>query len=309
MTAELAIATDGLSKRFGATQALRDLSLAVPERCVYGFLGPNGAGKTTTMRLLLGLLRPSGGRVRLFGADVARDRVAALRGVGAVIETPALYEHLSGRDNLALTARLLKLGSSEIDRVLEIVDMAKAAGRKVRGYSLGMKQRLALGRALLGEPRLLLLDEPTNGLDPEGIVVMRALIRDLPERLGCTVFLSSHLLAEVDQIAAIVGVMKEGRLLLQGSKRDLLGDSNIVRIGLDDTEAGRAVLVNAGAAIVDQEPGQLSVRAIAARTPRESASRFNALLVGAGIAVHRLQLESRSLEQLYHDTAAGEGDR
>lgn len=306
MTTSMAIATQGLTKNFAKNRAVDDLSLQVPRRCVYGFLGPNGAGKTTTMRLLLGLLRASAGSVFLNGHDIARDRIAALRGTGAVIETPALYDHLTGHANLALTARLLKLDAVEIDRVLDIVDMAKAADRKVGGYSLGMKQRLALARALLGNPRLLLLDEPSNGLDPEGMAVMRTLIRDLPERLDCTIFLSSHILSEVEQVASVIGVMKQGRLLVQGSARELLGGSDTVQIGLSDAEAGSELLVRAGYAVVARGKGRVDISVGSQDSAREAAARVNALLVGAGVSVHRVQENKRSLEQLYHQLSDGE---
>ena len=186
---------------------MKDVSLFVPEACVYGFVGPNGAGKTTVMRLLLGLLQADAGTVRLFGHSVEKNRRAALTHVGAVIESPAHYSHLSGRDNLRLTCTLLGLPGTESDRVLELVDLATEGGQKVGTYSLGMKQRLAIARTLLGAPRLLLLDEPTNGLDPDGIISMRAFIRDLPDRIKGTVFISSHLLTEVQQVADYVGLM------------------------------------------------------------------------------------------------------
>lgn len=177
----LAVETSALGRRFGAQEAVCEVDLAVPEGAVYGFLGQNGAGKTTTIRMLLGLLKPSEGRARLFGRDVRNERIEAARLVGALVETPCHYDHLTGRENLAITARLLRAGRGEIDRVLDIVELAGAADRRVGGYSLGMRQRLGVARALLGRPRLLILEEPTNGLDPQGIRDMRQLIAALAQ--------------------------------------------------------------------------------------------------------------------------------
>ena len=188
---KIAIETEGLGRRFGTEAAVHGVALRVPERAVYGFLGQNGAGKTTTIRLLLGLIKPTAGTAKIFGLDVQRSRREAARLVGALVETPCHYDHLTGRENLAITRRLLGTDNSEIDRVLETVDLTYAADRRVGGYSLGMRQRLGVARALIGKPRLLLLDEPTNGLDPHGILDMRKFIGTLPDREGVTVFVSS----------------------------------------------------------------------------------------------------------------------
>ncbi len=306
-SAPFAIMTAGLTRRFGTRTAVRDLTLRVPVGCVYGFLGPNGAGKTTTMRLLVGLLRPDAGSVRLLSHDLHTDRLAALAQVGAFIETPALYDHLSGRTNLDLTRSLLSLPRSEVDRVLELVDMRDAADRRVGGYSLGMKQRLALARSLLGSPRLLLLDEPTNGLDPDGIIAMRALIRALPERIGGTVLMSSHLLNEVEQTATVAGLMNAGRLVLQGDVRSLTGGAGIVRIELDDAARGAAVLVTDGAKIVETGESVLRVQLSTAGEAPDRVARFNRLLTEAGIGVSGLMRETRSLEQVYRDAVANHG--
>ncbi len=241
-----AIETTGLTKYYGAQAVVNDVSLQVPKACVYGFVGPNGAGKTTVMRLLLGLLRADTGTVRLFGHDLEHNRRAALSNVGAVIESPALYGHLSGRSNLRLTCTLLGLPDTESDRVLELVELTKAGGQKVCTYSLGMKQRLAIARTLLGAPRLLLLDEPTNGLDPDGIISMRAFIRDLPDRINGTVFVSSHLLSEVQQIADYVGLMQTGRLTIQDKVASLIGNSSHYLIEVDDPGRGTEILIASG---------------------------------------------------------------
>lgn len=204
---EPAIRTQCLSRRFGLQQAVDGLKLTVPPGRIYGFLGPNGAGKTTTIRMLLGLLRPSAGQIWLFGQPLHADRCRLLRRVVALVEVPSLYEHLTGRENLDVARRLLGTARAQVDRVLALVRLTGDADRPVRTYSLGMKQRLGLALALLDEPDLLILDEPTNGLDPAGIHETRVLIRELPEQHGITVFLSSHLLGEVEQVADTVGIL------------------------------------------------------------------------------------------------------
>lgn len=296
-----AIETIALSKRFGAVTAVEDVALSVPERSVYAFLGPNGAGKTTTIRLLLGLLRPSAGEARIFGHDIRRERLEALANVGAVIETPALYDHLSGRENVDITRGVLGLKRSETDRVLELVGLTGAQRRRAGGYSLGMRQRLALARALLGAPKLLLLDEPTNGLDPDGIQEMRSFIHTLPERTGATVFLSSHLLSEVEQTATHVGLVSNGRLVLQDTLADVLrGRQPVIEFDVDD--AARAVSVLASA--WPEETVSLTERGVRVRLRaqgdgREGAAAINAALVGAGIGVFRIAPQAHRLEDVY----------
>lgn len=214
---ETVIRTQGLSKRFGQRYAVKNLELSVPEGAVYGFIGPNGAGKSTTMKLLLGLLRPTQGRVFLFGRELtAASRLGLLRRTGSLIEQPPGYAHLTGEENLRIAADLKGLGQREIDRALETVSLTAERDKPVRAYSLGMRQRLGVAFALLGEPPLLVLDEPTNGLDPAGMREMRALLRSLPERSGTTVFISSHLLSELEQIVDHVGVIDRGAMLYQG---------------------------------------------------------------------------------------------
>ncbi|MBX9815049.1 MAG: hypothetical protein A4S12_09325 [Proteobacteria bacterium SG_bin5] len=298
----LAIETLGLSKGFGGRLAVEGVSLRVPMGSIYGFLGPNGAGKTTTMRLLLGLLRADAGQVRLLGVDLAADRIAALRGVGAFVESPSLYDHLSGRANLGLTQTLLGLPRREIDRVLEVVELRHAAERRVAGYSLGMKQRLALARALLGAPRLLLLDEPTNGLDPDGIIAMRDLIRALPHRIGATIFVSSHLLAEVERVATIIGLMRGGRLVLQADIAALTGGARRVRFDLDHAARGVALLGGMGLQAEVIDAGALHLVCPAQDQVAPLAARANGALVGAGIAVFAITPEPRTLEQIYRQS-------
>jgi lantibiotic transport system ATP-binding protein len=286
------IETHGLTRRLGGRAAVDGVDLRVPGESVYGFLGPNGAGKTTTIRLLLGLLRPDGGEVQLFGEPFSRD---ALRSVGSLVESPSLYPHLTGRENLEVTRRLLGTARAAIDRALEISRLQADANRLVRDYSLGMKQRLGLALALLNEPRLLVLDEPTNGLDPAGIREMRDLLQRLPRDHGVTVFLSSHLLAEVEQVAGFVGIIHEGRLTFQGRLDELRErQKSHLRLGVRRAEAVLELLRASGLAA--QADGGAFVRVEAGA--REAAS-VNRLLVESGHDVFHLSVERQSLETIF----------
>src|SRR5215472_9516228 len=215
------IQIDQVWKSYGSTPAVKGLSLRVPPKSIFGFLGPNGAGKSTTIRMMLGLQRPDRGNIRLFGKPLDADRLDALARVGSLVESPSLYLHLTGRENLEVHRRLLNAPADVIDEVLETVGLAQAADRPVRGYSSGMKQRLGLAQALLGRPELLILDEPTNELDPAGIHEVRSLVRSLPKRRGVTVFLSSHLLSEVEQVATHLAIISQGRLMFEGTRQEL----------------------------------------------------------------------------------------
>ena len=303
-----AIATEGLSKRFGDFEAISGINLRVPENAVYGFLGPNGSGKTTAMRLVLGLLRPDAGRIELFGQDIEAHRMELLLRFGAFIESPALYDHLSGRANLEITCRLLDLPRSEVARVLDIVSMSRDADRKVREYSLGMRQRTALARTLLGEPRLLVLDEPTNGLDPEGIAEMRELIRSLPGRIGCTVLVSSHLLSEVEQVADYAGFLRKGRLVMEGRLTDLLAGGQRLQIVVDDNQRALGLLAREGLQdlAMDKAMGAIELKAPDTMPIETFAALINRQLVAGGLDVSVLQPKRRTLESLY-DTAANSG--
>ncbi len=206
-----AIETRGLTRTFGSCTAVDGLDLLVPRGTVYGFLGPNGAGKTTTIRLLLGLLRPNRGAIFLNGEILTQERRERMRGVGALVETPSLYPHLTARENLQVTARILNLPASPIAEALALAGLTADADRVVRGYSLGMRQRLGLALAWLGEPALMLLDEPSNGLDPAGMRELRDRLRHLARSRNVTMFLSSHVLNEVEQVADWIGIVSRGR--------------------------------------------------------------------------------------------------
>lgn len=299
-----AVSTSALSRSFGDLTAVARLDLDVPRGAVYGFLGPNGAGKTTTIRMLLGLIRPDAGEVRLFDVPLReRTRRDLLRRIGALVETPSLYSHLTGRENLEATRLLLGAPRSRVSRVLELVRLTEAAGRLVGGYSLGMRQRLGLALALLGEPELLILDEPTNGLDPAGIREIRDLIRTLPAEAGVTVFLSSHLLAEVEQMATYLGIVQAGRLLFQGTPAELKAErSGMVTLGVDRPAEVADLLVRSGFSCSADGDGCLRVSAAG----KDDAARLNRLVVEAGFAVHSLACEGVSLESIFLDlTEAG----
>ena len=290
------ISTEAITRVFHRKTAVRDLSLEVQLGSIYAFLGPNGAGKSTTIRMLLGLLRPSRGNVTLFGLDLRHNRSEILARTGSLVETPSLYEHLSARENLEIPRRILDAPRSDIDRVLQIVGLENASRNLVRTFSLGMKQRLGLAQAFLGKRELLILDEPTNGLDPAGIQEMRSLIKRLPAEHGVTVFLSSHLLTEVEQVATHVGMLSQGELVFQGSIEELkrLRGSRL-RIGVSDSERALALMSRHGwkAERENEENGYILASDI------QAAAAVNRALIEAGLAVHHLTVESDSLEEVF----------
>ena len=302
MTAPIAIA--GVWKSFGATQAVRGLSLEVTARTVFGFLGPNGAGKSTTIRMILGLQRPDRGQILLFGKPLEADRMGALARVGALVEAPSLYLHLTGRENLEVHRRLLGARTAAIDEALETVRLTGAANRAVRGYSTGMKQRLGIAQALLGKPDLLLLDEPTNGLDPAGIHEVRSLIRELPDRQGATIFLSSHLLAEVEQVATHLAILSAGQARFTGTADELRRRNRPQLVAdVDEPERAAGVLRQAGLA-VSVGVGQIRMDELGGFAP----AAINAMLVRAGIGVAQFAWERPSLEEAFLNlTEATEG--
>ncbi|MBL8214220.1 MAG: ATP-binding cassette domain-containing protein [Bryobacterales bacterium] len=281
-------------KSYGSVEAVRGLDLTVPPQSVFGFLGPNGAGKSTTIGLILGLLRPTRGTIALFDQDLDNNR-SVLGRIGSLVESPSLYPHLTGRENLEVHRRLLGLSTRAIEDVLENVGLMSASSRLVRQYSFGMKQRLGLAQALLGGPELLLLDEPTNGLDPAGIYEVRALIRDLPRRCGVTVFLSSHLLSEVEQVATDLAIVSKGELKFSGTTAELRTRSKqAVVLKVDQPQRAIELLVGL-CRDLRREGDQLSV------APEDGidAARLNAMLVGAGIRVSHLMTQHMTLEDVF----------
>ena len=292
----VSIRTRGLSRLFAGGHGVQDLDLEVPGGCVYGFLGPNGAGKTTTIRLLLGLLRAERGSIRLHGLPLDRHHRGALARVGALVESPSLYPHLSGRQNLEVTRRLHGAPRERIDQALATTGMGAHGHRRVREYSLGMRQRLAIALALLNQPRLLVLDEPANGLDPAGILDMRRLLRTLAIEHGITVFVSSHQLGEVEQVASHVGVLHQGRLRFQGTIAELRARSRPrLQLRCDDPARARTLLAEAGEQVEDAPEG------LAVTLKARAESEVNRLLVQAGVQVSHLVREQASLESLFFD--------
>jgi ABC-type multidrug transport system ATPase subunit len=293
---ECVIETNCVARRFGKVVAVDGVDLRVPPKSVYGFLGPNGAGKTTTIRLLLGLIRPDSGEVRLFDQSITRNRLAVLQRVGALVEAPSLYPHLTGRENLEVTRRLIGAWPEQIDRVLDIVKLTGDANRLVRGYSMGMRQRLGIALALLNEPDLLILDEPTNGLDPAGIREMRDLISRLPQEQDITVFLSSHLLSEVEQVATHIGIINQGRMLFQGTLDDLHARRR-EQVSLGVNRSSEAIVVLTQAGWSPRLNGNRYLHIPIKR--RDEPVRLNALLVGQGFEVDHLSVDQPSLEDIF----------
>lgn len=282
-----------LTKRFGPRLAVDSLSLEVDEGEVFGFLGPNGAGKTTTIRMMLGLVWPTSGRAELFGKRPDEDRVGALRRVGAIVETPAFYPHLSGRRNVEMLARLSGgVEKGRLDEVLALVGLSGRAADRAGSYSHGMKQRLAIAGSLVARPRLVVLDEPTSGLDPHGMVEVRRLIKALAREDGVTVFLSSHLLAEVEQVCTRVAIIDRGRLVLEGDVEDILGGSVVVCT--DEPEKAAALVRETLGHEAEVSGGRLVVRGNA-----PEPSRINRLLVENGLEVRELRPRARDLEELF----------
>jgi lantibiotic transport system ATP-binding protein len=279
-------------KAYGSAPAVRGLKLDVPPQSVYGFLGPNGAGKSTTIRMILGLQRPDRGTLSLFGQSLETTRLPLLRRVGSLVESPSLYMHLTGRENLEVHRRLLALPKVAIDEVLETVALERVGDRLVCKYSSGMKQRLGLAQALLGHPELLVLDEPTNGLDPAGIHEVRSLIHDLPKRSGVTVFLSSHLLAEVEQVATDLAIVAEGRLMFEGTRDDLTNRSSpTIRCTVNQPQRALALLRSKGH-LTMLEGDRVRIAPGADCEPAD----INSILVSAGIAVSELVTQHPTLE-------------
>lgn len=288
---ELAIATHALSKSYSGTRVVDGIELRVPKGAVYGFLGPNGAGKSTTMKMILGLVRPSSGEVDVLGERMGRaNRLEVLAHVGSLIENPSCYRHLTARENLDIIRRLKGLPVSSIDEALETVGLADT-GKKLAGqFSLGMKQRLGLAAALLGNPKLVLLDEPTNGLDPEGIHEMRTLVRRLPQTHGTTVLVSSHLLSEIEQMADQVGIISRGHMVWQGSLKELRASAKR-QLAFRTTDDQRAsVLLGA-----TKQDGWL----LTPFADDATVARLSLALARADIGVVRIEERSESIEDLF----------
>lgn len=291
----LIIETRNLSYQFGKQLVLDQVSLNVKEGSIYGFLGPNGAGKTTTIKVLLNLLQTDNEKVFLFGKDLKRNRIEILSGIGSLIEQPAIYPHLSGKENLLNRALLLRVNATRVREMLDLVNLTEHANKKAGKYSLGMKQRLGIALALLNDPKLLILDEPTNGLDPNGIIEIRQLIRKLVEERGKTVFISSHLLSEVEKMVSHIGIINRGKLLFQGTIEELNNLSKKqLEIQTNDLVSSKELLCRNGY----QAEISLDKILIPYQSLNQSAE-INSLLVKQDHKVYNLSISKQNLENLF----------
>ena len=293
------IETHSLNFSFGSLKVLNELSIKVPEGSIYGFLGPNGAGKTTTIRALLGLYKTNGDHIRLFGKSINHDKISILKRIGALVESPTVYEHLSGYDNIEITRKLRNLPKNRTNEALKIVNLLQDSKRPVKHYSLGMKQRLGLALALLSEPDLLILDEPTNGLDPHGIIEIRELLLSLQKEKGTTVFISSHILSEIEKLASHVGIINKGALLFQGTLQELR-EIGVSTVSIETTEydKGLNLLIenNFHSARLNKENIiETDVE------NKEEVNNITKLLVKNGIPVFGISNSKKDLEQLFLD--------
>ena len=290
------IETKDLTRKFGSLLAVDRLNIQVQAGSLYGFLGPNGAGKTTTIRMLLGLATPAKGEIQWFDQPFKTNPLGLLKRVGSLVETPSYYPNLTARENLEVVRRLCDGNPKDIQRVLGIVSLEKDANRLVGQYSLGMRQRLGLAIALLNHPEVLVLDEPTNGLDPAGIHEMRDLFHRLTEDENVTLFVSSHLLAEMDQLATHLGIIQDGRLLFQGTPDELKASfPRRLKLQVDRLDEASRVLHQDGWEVLGT--GNHHIELIVHR--EEESARINSRLVGAGYLVSDLHLDQLSLEEIF----------
>lgn len=299
------IETKALCKQYGPHTAVDHVELHVPQGCVYGFIGPNGAGKSTTMKMLLGLIHPTAGRVRLLGQELTeKSRLPLLRQTGSLIESPAGYLHLTAQENLEIVADLKGVPHKDIGRVLDIVHLTQDRSRRVGQYSLGMKQRLGIAMALLGSPKLLILDEPTNGLDPAGIQEMRALIRNTPAATGATVLISSHLLGEMEQMVEQVGIIDHGHILFEGPLTELQRHSrgNVTLRLLDPAKAAPILRANGLTAHSDS--------CVVTLPPLQDALLADLVqkLAACGAGVVELTPHTKTLEEIFLSLTSEEAD-
>lgn len=293
-----AIETVGLNFNFDKQPIIKDLSLQVPKGSIYGFLGPNGAGKTTTIKILLNLLKSPADQVFIFGKEINRNRTAILKRVGALVEQPAIYAHLTGRENLNNRCLLLGIKKSKTDEMLALVGLTEAANKAASKYSLGMKQRLGIALALVADPELLLLDEPTNGLDPNGIIEVRNLMIDLTTNHNKTILVSSHLLAEIERTATYVGIINKGSLVFQGTINELHQLSKpMLEVEVDQIENASNFLKKSGYNVVEQTEKKISIPF----TNAKDSGQINTLLIQNGFTVSSLYQERKDLENLFLD--------
>lgn len=292
----MVISTEGLTFNFGQQTVVKSLALQVPEGGIYGFLGPNGAGKTTTIKLLLNLLKTQEGSIHIFGQELQANRIKILSKIGSLIEQPAIYLHLTGKENLLNRALLLEIPARRVDEMLALVHLTAAANKKAGQYSLGMKQRLGIALALLNDPLLLILDEPTNGLDPNGIIEVRELLVRLVKEHNKTVFISSHLLAEIERMATHVGIINHGELVFQGSIKELEALSQpLIQIETSNTVDAANFLTRNEVTVADVNDHQLFIP----YAGKEQMGLINTLLVQHGYTIYSIHKQQKDLEKLF----------
>ncbi|MFS0861144.1 ABC transporter ATP-binding protein [Fredinandcohnia sp. 179-A 10B2 NHS] len=292
---EYVVETKNLSKKFGRENAVMDVDLKIKKGEIYGFLGPNGAGKTTTIRMLLGLMKPTTGSIHILQKNLVKERIDILKRVGSLVENPSYYPHLTAYENLEALRKILGSPKQRIHEVLEIVRLSDVGNKKVKGFSLGMKQRLGIAAALLNNPELLILDEPTNGLDPSGIIEIRNLIKRLPSEYGVTVLISSHLLSEIDQMATTVGIITKGKLIFQDSIESLrlYAQQKVILEVSQHQDAWRTLLASGIKSDLMKESIYLE------NGSNENVANAVRTLVQDGYSVYRVREDKRSLEDIF----------
>jgi ABC-type multidrug transport system ATPase subunit len=297
---EYCIETVDLTHKFSESErALNSVNLQVGEGTIYGFLGPNGAGKTTTLKLILGLLKKQSGEIRVFGKSFAEHRVKILKKTGTMIESPSIYSHLTAAENLEVFRKIYGSPKQRVAEVLELVGLSKTGSKKASQFSLGMKQRLGIAVALLHSPQLLILDEPTNGLDPNGILEIRELLRELNENHGITILISSHLLPEIERLVTHVGIINAGKLLFQGTLDELVSQrrrSSVTEFETSDNLKTQKVAESLGFETIHNN-GKIVI----SRLEREQVARLNRELVQSGIEIYRIGKAENDLENIFFD--------
>lgn len=296
------VSTYNLSKKYGGEYRVKDVNLSVREGNIYGFLGPNGAGKTTTLKMILGLTKPTDGKVKVFGKVLEENREFILKQTGALIESPSYYGHLTGLENMRVVQRLRDLPDRNVVEALRIVRLEKQKDKKVSEYSLGMKQRLGIAMAIVSFPKLLILDEPTNGLDPAGIGEIRELIKSLPLQYGMTVLISSHLLSEIEQTATAVGIINNGVMMFQGSLEDLKkGKQPDILVKTGNNWLAQKLLTEKG-----YSPSVDGESLVFRNLTDEQVPNVNRILTAGNIDVYRIEEQKKSLESIFLDMTGKE---
>jgi len=296
----LSIETHSLNFQFSPQEiALRNIEMQIPEGSIFGFLGPNGAGKTTTLRLLLGLLKKQQGSIRFFGKDFDKHRIEILHEVGSLIESPSLYAHLSATENLLLLQKIYQCPKERIKEVLEIVGLSHTGKKKAGKFSLGMKQRLSIAMALLHEPKMLILDEPTNGLDPNGIIEVRELLKQLNQEKKITILISSHLLSEIEKLVTHVGIIHKGEMLFQGTLEELhKKQSEKSSVGFETSNTARShQLISSAGFSASELNGMVQIPL----TDKKNIAALNSLLVKNDIDVYHIGIIKNDLESIFID--------